>query len=202
MNATVEEAVKAKKPKAEVEKVQMEDGRQVEFAGKRKMLKDGVFADGVWIGTRFDFRDGRTLNYDAPDPSVRTPTGEILRDQHACHGSFQKIGDETAGAKSVSEMYDAVEACIDRLNKAEWYVEGTGEGAFGTSVLARALALAYPQKSGEEIKVWLKSRTADEKKAMKTSTKLRPIIQRLEDEEAAKSAHVDTEELFGQLDAA
>src|SRR5438105_11593993 len=128
------------KPKAEVEKVKMSDGREVEFAGKRKMLKEAIYADGQWIGTRFDFRNGETRTFDAPAQDIKTPDeGIFLFHKLAGHGSEQKIGDETAGAESIGDMIDAVDAVIDRLSKGEWYMEGVGAGAAGTSILLRAL---------------------------------------------------------------
>ena len=189
-------------PKAEAEKITMEDGRIVEFAGKRKMLKEGLFnEDGTWKLTRFDFRDGRTIVYAAPSADLRTAEGELMLHKLAAHGSEQKLGDETAGkTQSISDMYDAVEDCVGRLDKGEWYAEGAGEGAFGLTMLLRAL-VEFTGKTREQLQPWLKSRSPDERKALKNAPKIRPIIQRLEDEEAAKTAHVDTESLLGQLGA-
>jgi hypothetical protein len=197
MNAVVE-----KKPKAEVETVTMSDGTHVEFAGKRKMLKNSEFtSDGIWVGTRFDFRNGETRTYEAPGGDLKTPEGKLLVQQLAAHGAEQKIGDETAGAKSISDMVDAVDECIDRLAKGEWYIAGVGEGAGGTSVLLRAL-IEFTGKTKDVLAPWLKQKTPQQKKAMRLSKELKDIVARIEAEENAKTAHVDTDALFSELDAA
>ena len=191
-----------KRAKAETVRVTMTDGRQVDFTGKRKMLKSSEFDGANWKGTRFDFKDGKTLFYSAPAADLQTAEGELMLHKLAAHGSEQKIGDETAGkTDNLSDMYDAVEDCIDRLNKGEWYTEGTGAGAFGMGILLRALA-EFTGKTQDQLRPWLKSRTTDERKALKATPKLKPIIQRMEDEEAAKTAHVDTDALLAGIAAA
>jgi hypothetical protein len=199
MNAVAQEV---KKPKTEVETVEMEDGRKVDFAGKRKMLKESIFdSTGNYVGTRFDFRNGTSLTYEAPAAHLRTPDGELVVARLTGHGAEQKIGDETAGAKSISDMVDAVTECIDRLTKGEWYVAGVGEGAGGTSVLLRAL-IEKTGKTKDVLGPWLKTKTPAEKKALRNSRELKAIVERLEAEESAKTAHVDTDALFSELDAA
>lgn len=194
-------AVRLTKQSAKVppEQVKMTDGRTVEFAGKRKMLKEGEFdADGNWKSTRFDFRDGRTLRYNAPAADLRTGEGEFLTQKLAEHGSEQKIGDETAGASSISDMFDAVEDCIERLNRGEWYVEGAGEGARGIGILLKAL-VEFTGKTAEQLRPWLKAKSRDERKALEGTKEIRPIIQRLQDEETAKTAHIDTATMLASL---
>src|SRR5262252_1713742 len=80
MNAVAQEAAPAAKPKAvkEVEKVQMSDGRTVDFAGKAKFYKDVLIggkpideasaeeiasAQISDIAIRLDFRNGATRTY-------------------------------------------------------------------------------------------------------------------------------------------
>jgi hypothetical protein len=199
MNETAE---KTTRKTAEVEKVTMSDGREVDFAGKRKMLKESLFtSDGIWVGTRFDFRNGETRTFNSPDGVLKTPDGEFLLQRLAAHGAEQKIGDETAGAKSISDMVDAVDECIDRLDKGEWYIAGVGEGAGGTSILLRAL-IEFTGKAREVLGPWLKQKTPLQKKAMRSSKELKGIVERLQAEEDAKTAHVDTGALLAELDAA
>jgi hypothetical protein len=70
----------------------------------------------------------------------------------------------------------------------------------GTSVLLRALIEHNAgRKSVEEIKAWLKGKTQAEKNALRGSAKLKPIVDRIEAEKAAKNAKVDTEALLGEL---
>lgn len=204
MSTTAEATTK----KVEYEVVEMTDGRKVNFpVGKnpdrqRKMLKESIFdSEGYYLGTRFDFRNGETRTFNRPAADLKTPDGVYLRDQGEGHGWEQKIGDETAGAKSISDMVDAVDECITRLDKGEWYIAGVGEGAGGTSVLLRAL-IEFTGKTREVLGPWLKGKTPNEKKAMRASKELKHIVERLEAEEASKTAHVDTAALFEELDAA
>lgn len=210
MNAVVEqtegngqaaEPTKGKAPKAPPEKVTMTDGRIVEFAGKRKMLKSPEFnEDGTWKLNHFDFRDGRTLTHNAPSADLRTAEGELMIHKLAAHGSEQKVGDETAGAQTISDMFDVVEACIDRLDRGEWYVEGAGEGARGMGILLKAL-VEFTGKTADQLRPWLKGRSADERKALQGTPQIKPIIQRLQDEELSKAAHIDTGAMMDSLKA-
>lgn len=198
-----ETAEKPKKAKAEIEKVTLEGGKVVEFAGKRKLLKEAVFdSDGNWIGTEFMFRNGRTLTFPAPSADAKFADGRFALQAFAAHGSLQKIGDETAGEENIDDMVLAVEDIIERLGKGEWTVEREGGGGFGgTSILMKAL-VEHTGKTIEAIKTFLKGKTKAQKDAMKNDPRLHAIVKRLEAEEAAKAAHVDTASLFGELDAA
>ena len=53
-----------------VEVVAMSDGRNVEFAGKRRMLKESFFnEDGSIKEVRFDFRNGNSVSF-VPSPEL------------------------------------------------------------------------------------------------------------------------------------
>lgn len=188
---------KPAKPKPEVETVEMEDGRKVEFAGKRKMLKDSVFdASGHVDNIRFDFRNGKVVTFKIPD--IKTVDGQNLLQQFAAHGVEQKIGDETAGEDDVDDMVEAVVGIIDRLNKGEWSVRGQGGGMGGTSILIQALM----EKSGkpiEAIRAFLAPLTQQDKMALRNSAQLKPIVEKLEAAKLAKSAKVDTDALLATL---
>lgn len=172
----------------QAEAVTMEDGRQVEFVGKRKMLKSTEIADGR-VTTRLDFRNGRSLAFTIP--------GAMLL-QFAGHGAEQKLGDETAGEEDVDDMVLAVESLIERLNRGEWSVKREGGGFSGTSVLLRAL-VERTGKPVDGLKAWLATKSQAEKIALRNSAALKPIVQRLEEEKASKNAKVDTESLLGEL---
>lgn len=176
----------------EVDKVQMTDGRTVEFVGKRKLLKEPVFTEGEWPAVRFDFRNGNTILFYVP---------ETLSAQFQAHGAAQKIGDETAGEDDVDDMQLAVESIIERLNQGLWTKEREGGGFGGTSILIQALVEASG-KPIEAIRTFLKTKSKAEKDALRASNRLKPIVDRLEAEKAAKTAHVDTEALFSDLDNA
>jgi hypothetical protein len=208
------ETQNATKSKTFYEEVTMEDGRKVQFAGKlgekgaRRQLKEAIFdSDGNWIGSQFDFRNGKTLTFAAPSADVKIVSGgatggRFLLQQLAAHGSLQKIGDETAGVTSIDDMVLAVEETIDLLNKGEWGAEREGGGGMaGTSILMKAL-VEHTGKTVDAIKTFLKGKTKAQKDAMKNDKRLKPIVDRLEAEEAAKAAHVNTEALFGELDGA
>lgn len=179
----------ATKTKAPVQTVVMSDGRQVDFVGKRKMLKETIIEGGK-VSVRLDFRNGNSLFWTIPD--------ELLL-QTAGHGAEQKLGDETAGEDDVDDMQLAVEALIERLNRGEWRtVREPGSSMSGTSVLMQAI-IELSGKSKEEVKGFLAAKSQGEKAALRNSEKLRPIVQRLDAEKAAKNNKVDTSALLGEL---
>lgn len=189
---STEETITKTPTKREVDKIQMTDGRTVEFVGKRKLLKEPILVDGELPSVRFDFRNGNVVTFTVP---------EALLSQFAAHGAAQKIGDETAGEDDVDDMQLAVESIIERLNAGLWTKEREGGGFGGTSVLIQALVEASG-KSIEAIRAFLKTKSKAEKDALRGSARLKPIVDRLEAEKASKAAHVDTEALFNDLDSA
>lgn len=171
-----------------VEKVKMSDGREVEFAGKRKLLKE---SNPDTLTVRLDFRNGETRTYAITDNLVKL---------FAVHGAEQKLGDETAGLDDVDDMVLAVDELISRLEKGPegWSVKREGGGFGGTSILLRAL-VEFSGRTPEQVKEFLSSKSQAEKMALRTSAKLKPIIERLEAEKASKGAKVDTDALLGSL---
>lgn len=172
----------------QVEKVTLSDGREVEFVGKRKMLKRTEI-DGSTVKTVLDFRNGETRTFVIP---------EALLLQFAGHGAEQKLGDETAGEEDVDDMVLAVDALIERLQRGEWGVKREGGGFSGTSVLLRAL-VEHTGKPVDQLKAWLGTKTQAEKIALRNSAALKPIVQRLEEEKASKGSKVDAGALLGEL---
>lgn len=174
--------------------VTMDDGRKVEFAGKRKMLKEGI-ADGNTLSVRFDFCNGETRTYTIP-PSLYQLT--------AMHGASQKIGDETAGAKTVEDMIAAVDSITARLTGPEgWYApRESGSGFSGAGIVVRALMEAG-NKSREEVNAWIEKKLTQMEgltrsklySQLRGTDRLRPIIKRLEEEQLKKNA-AGGEELF------
>lgn len=209
--ATANGAKSAKKER-EFEVVRMADGREVQFSGApgaqraQRMKKESLFNDaGQWIGTRFDFRDGRSILFDV----ARLPTQ--LADNSgsydalgvlASHGAEQKFGDSAAGAKTVSDMFDEVDGTIEQVYEGRWTVEREGGSFAGTTLLLRAL-VEQTGKPVDALRAWLKTKTKEQKDAMKDhpSSPLKPIVERLRAEEAAKAAHVDLGAQFAELDA-
>lgn len=179
----------------QVETVAMSDGRKVEFAGKRKMLKEVVVADGK-VSVRFDWRNGNTVTFPVPDQHILYAAG---------HGYAQKLGDTVAGLKdehgnaaSEDDMQLEVEGLAERLAKGDWNAVREGGGFAGLSILAKAL-VELTGKTKDEIKAFLADKSAAEKQALRKSSRLAPIIARLEGERDAKAAKVDTEGLLAQL---
>lgn len=195
-----QEAVATKKPKAEVQTVVMQDGRSVDFVGKRKLIKNTII-DGSAVKVQLDFRNGETRLFPIPD---------ALLLQFAGHGAEQKLGDETAGEDDVDDMVLSIDDLIDRLNKGEWRtVREPGNSMSGTSVLLQAL-VEVSGKSKEDVKAFLSGGTDSkgtvhtakkpaEKMALRNSDKLRPIVQRIEAAKASKNANVDTDALLSEL---
>lgn len=177
------------KTETEVLTVTMDDQRIVEFAGKRKLLKESFITPEGQVQVRLDFRNGETRLFSLP--------AEMLL-KFAAHGAEQKLGDEIAGVDDVDDCVIAVDELMDRLAKGEWGVARNASGIAGTSVLARAL-VEHTGKTIETIKEFLKAKTQAEKVALRNNPKIKPIVDKIEAEKAAKNSKVDTEALLGEL---
>lgn len=178
------------KTETQVETVTMTDGRIVDFAGKRKLLKESsVTADGK-VAVRLDFRNGETRLFTLPDN---------LMAKFAAHGAEQKLGDEIAGLNDVEDCVLAVDELIDRLYNGEWSVKREANGMAGTSVLVRAL-VEHTGKTVDAIKQFLAGKSQAEKVALRNNPKIKPIVERIEAEKASKKANVDTDAMLGELE--
>ena len=179
------------KTEPQVETVTMQDGRVVDFAGKKKLLKDAfVTAEGK-VQVRLDFRNGETRIFTIPDN---------LLNKFAAHGAEQKLGDEIAGLAEIDDCVLAIDELIDRLYNGDWSVKRESSGMAGTSVLVRAL-VEHTGKTVEQIKAFLAGKSQAEKVALRNNPKIKPIVDRIESEKAAKKTSVDTDALLGELDA-
>lgn len=178
------------KTETQVETVAMTDGRVVDFAGKRKLLKESyVTADGK-VQVRLDFRNGETRLFTLPDN---------LMAKFAAHGAEQKLGDEIAGLTDTEDCVLAVDELIDRLYNGEWSVKREANGMAGTSVLVRAL-VEHTGKTVDAIKQFLSGKSQAEKVALRNNPKIKPIVERIEAEKASKKANVDTDAMLGELE--
>ena len=179
------------KTETQVETVTMTDARVVDFAGKRKLLKESsVTADGK-VQVRLDFRNGETRLFSIPD---------ALLNKFAAHGAEQKLGDEIAGLTDIEDCILAVDELIDRLYNGEWGIKREANGMAGTSVLVRAL-VEHTGKTVEQIKQFLSGKSQAEKVALRNNPKIKPIVERIEAEKASKKANVDTDAMLGELEA-
>ena len=172
------------------ETVTMQDGRIVEFAGKRKLLKESLQSPEGKVQVRLDFRNGETRLFTLPDN---------LLAKFAAHGAEQKLGDEIAGLADVDDCVIAIDELIDRLYEGEWGVKREANGMAGTSVLVRAL-VEHTGKTVEQIKIFLSGKTQAEKVALRNNPKIKPIVERIEAEKASKGSKVDTDALLGELE--
>jgi len=184
------EEKKTRQP-AEVAKVTMTDGREVDFAGKRKMLKEIMKLGVDGIALRFDFRNGETRTYDL-NPALTL--------QFAAHGGLQKYGDETAGLEDVDDMVEATDEIHGRLEKGEWSVQREANGLSGVSVLMKAL-IELTGKTKDQVREFLSPLSQAEKNALRASPQLKPIVDRIEAEKAAKGGQIDVGSLLGKLAA-
>ena len=169
--------------------VTMDDGRVVDFAGKRKMIKEAVFGDDGSAAVRMDFVNGETRIFTIP---------ESLLLKCAAHGASQKFGDEIAGLEDVEDCVLAVDTLMDRLDKGEWSARRDNNGLAGTSVLARALH-EVTGKPMSEIKEFLAGKSHGDKVALRSNARLKPVIDRLEAEKVKKPSTVDTDALLDEL---
>lgn len=178
------------KIETQIETVTMTDGRVVDFAGKRKLLKESIVTADGKVQVRLDFRNGETRLFTIPDN---------LMAKFAAHGAEQKLGDEIAGLNDVEDCVLAVDELIDRLYNGEWSVKREANGMAGTSVLVRAL-VEYTGKTVEQIKQFLSGKSQAEKVALRNNPKIKPIVERIEAEKASKKANVDTDAMLGELE--
>jgi len=218
------EVAVAKKAKAEITLVKMSDGREVGFAGKRKLSKETlideskVIIDGDTItlqegavAIRMDFRNGQTRTY---------PLRLSLLPKYAGHGGEQKFGDELASPASEPLTEDDMLIAVDALNEqvnigGEWRAVSEGGGGFaGASVVVLALVEASG-KAVEDVKKFLQgkldaAKAKNEKLSRKelydsfrkSGTKTGAIVERLEKERLDKSAKVDADAALNELGTA
>ena len=181
------------KKETTINTVTLTDGRIVDFVGKRKLLKASEVTPDGKIQTTLDFVNGETRTFTIPD---------ALLAKFASHGAEQKLGDEIAGVDDIEDAVMAIDDLIDRLYNGEWGVARDKSGLAGASILMRAL-VESTGKTAEEIKKFLSDKTAAQKAALRTNPKIKPIVDRLEAEKAAKSAKkadaVDTDALLNEL---
>jgi hypothetical protein len=190
----------AAKEVAVPEPVKMDDGRTVEFPGKRKLQKDSfIEADGT-VKVRLDFRSGETRLFTLPP---------ALMGKFAAHGAEQKLGDQIAGLKGkdggeadIEDCVFAIDELMERLEKGEWATTTPGNGMAGMSVLAQAL-VKHTGQTIDKIKVFLAGKTHAEKIALRSNPKIKVIVEQLEAEKAARATKaapaVDTDAMLAGL---
>lgn len=216
-----QEGGNAGKKKTEVTMVKMEDGREVGFAGKRRVNKETLIDESKIVvegdtitlqegavSVRMDFRNGATRTMSLP---------LSLIPKFAGHGGEQKFGDELAAPadKPMSEedMVLAIEDLNARIQAGEWSVQREGGGFAGASVVVLAIVEASG-KTVEEVKAFLQKKLDDakarnEKLSRKElydsfrnpNSKVGQIIERMEKERLAKESKVNADEALAELGA-
>jgi hypothetical protein len=201
--------------------IKMNDNREVEFVGKQLMLKEALVhvwkEDGTdaWapidslsleelsrvhikdVAIRLDFRNGATRTY---------PLNPALGLRYAGHGGLQKYGDQLAGGVknedgTVSSDLDdwayATDELHEQLMKGEWSKTRVGGGG-GISILIQAL-MRFTQRTLEEVKEHIKDWTPAQKQQLAVDPEIKPIIDAIQLEKAAKASHVDVSALKSGL---
>lgn len=212
-----EEQAVATKSKTEYTPVTMSDGRVVQFAGKRKVLKEtlideskiAVEGDVIQlsagaVSVRMDFRNGTTRTMALP---------LSLLAQFAGHGAEQKFGDELASPADKPMTEEDMVLAIDDLNheiqQGKWGKgrASGGGGVSGASIVVRAIMEATG-KDEATVKAYLQKKldsdTALTRRALYDSfrvagTKTGIIIKRMEEEKLAKTAKVDADAELGNI---
>lgn len=202
------ETSKAKKAETVYTEVKMEDGRTVQFAGKRKLDKTvTVNLEAQSVEVRFDFVNGKTLKIDSSQL-----TSELLL-RAVGHGLSQKCGDNAAGVTEVDDIVLAVEDVIKQLvDEKSWSsAREAGDSTAGASIVIKAIMEAT-QKDAAFVKAFLQKKLDDAKAAGKKlsrqelyagfrnpATKTGAIIKRLEEEKLAKGSQVDAAALLAEM---
>lgn len=183
----------AKKKEPEVEVVVMGDGRKVDFTGKSRIQKESFLTAEGKVQVRLDFRNGETRLFTVPD---------ALLLKFAAHGALQKLGDEAAGVKDMDDAVLAIDNLVDRLYEGEWNIQSDKSGLAGASILLKAM-VEVTGKTVDEIKTFLKSKSAAEKLALRQNARIKPTVDRLEAEKAAraktKGDKIDSDALLGDF---
>jgi hypothetical protein len=206
------ETTKAPKKQTEYTTVKMEDGREVKFAGKRKVNRDvEVVKEGetpTEVRVRFDFLNGKSLTLSSAD----IPTEVSLR--LLGHGISQKVGDESAGVASVEDMVLGSEEMIARLKAGDFNAaRQAGDSFAGASIVIKAICEATG-KSVEDIKLFLNKKLEAAKAAGQSlsrkdlydsfrnpASKTGAIIERLEREARSKESKVNADDLLAEAGA-
>lgn len=180
----------------QIEAVKMDDGRIVDFPGKRQLLKSSTITADGQVQVRLDFRNGETRLFTLPESLIL---------QFAAHGAEQKLGDEIAGLKdpnggeaSIEDKVLTIDELVERLHRGEFNQRREGSGMAGASVLIRAL-MELRGKTVEDVKSFLATKTHAEKLALREVPAVKVIIQRLEAEKASKRPQIDGEALLGDF---
>lgn len=160
---------------SEVKEVTLQDGRKVEFVGRRKLIKTTTANEDGSFDLELIFLNGesRVINI--------TPEHFL---QYAMHGASQKLGDTFNAEDDLEDAIQATDEMILRLQRGEWLAERVkGEGK-GGSMLVTALCEVYGLAK-EKVQTFLLDKSISDKRALMASDEVKPVIDRIKAERAA-----------------
>lgn len=145
--------------------------------------------------------NGRMLTVDA-----RTLSTSIL-DAAIMHGLKQKVGDaaaisrnpETGRSASTDDKFDAMVEVVKRLELDHWNKpRESGDGAGAGGLLFKALCIVKTDKTAEEVRAYLASRSKEEQAALRKVPVIAAAIDAIR-AESAKAAGIDGEALLADF---
>jgi len=129
-----------------------------------------------------------------------------VRDRALAHGLVQRVSDAAAKSRDAKTgrpaepklKFEAMKELVDH------YMSGTESWSLGretegqnVQLLVECLKEIYPERSEEQLREWLKKRSAADRKALLLSEKIKPIADRITSE---KLKHIDAEDLLSDLE--
>jgi hypothetical protein len=164
-------------------------------------VRDG---NGLAMGLKLTFANGRKLTV------LGDQLNDTIRYEGLWHGISAKLVDaaaisrnpDTGASATIADKMAAVQRVYDRITGPDgrWNEEREGGGA--TPFLLQALCQLKPNKSADELKEWLGTKSDAEKAGLETNPAIAPIIAKLKaDRAAAKAKDVDLDKLNAELEA-
>lgn len=156
--------------------------------------------------------EGLTLVFEVKGAGVlkldRTRLSAKVRERAELHGLIQRVSDRAAISRNKDNGFkvtpeaklEAMKVLVDHLNSGteEWELkrEGGGGPSVETTLLVKALGEIYPQRTEEQLREWLRKRSASDRAALLASEKIKPIVERLR---AQSAQGIDADELLSEL---
>lgn len=148
------------------------------------------------VGARMDYADGTA------DAIVWEDTTPEIRAALMAHGWKQKVADgaaiprdtETGRSATTAEKIAAMRAIAARLASGLWNAAGGGGGGQSSAkaLLIRAMA-EFSGKTIEQAREYIESRTKTQQAALAVNPRIKPIIDRLQEETVSG---LDSDELL------
>jgi hypothetical protein len=157
----------------------MHDGRTVKFGRGEKIQKRILWNDKAEpYAVRYDGRNGKTLVAVIADFPRETQ-------MHAtAHGISQKEGDGYADVDTVEDCWNTLVEIHERLMSGPDGWKGERVGGDGSSMLLRAVCLAFPTRTEAEHRATLKACTKEEKALLRVQPDVARHIAAIETERA------------------